>query len=97
MQRATIVLCPNEIVLLNLFLAKITQFDPDVIVGHNFFGYDLDVLLHRFKAHVPLIIRPRNLTANRRGLGLAASAFTIYPKERLPRMQSLAASSWTPT
>ena len=26
------------------------RFDPDVIVGHNFLGFDLDVLLHRMKA-----------------------------------------------
>lgn len=24
--------------------------DPDIIVGHNFAGFDLDVLLHRMKA-----------------------------------------------
>ena len=23
--------------------------DPDVIVGHNFIGFDLDVLLHRMR------------------------------------------------
>ncbi|CAG8512731.1 4847_t:CDS:10, partial [Acaulospora colombiana] len=30
-------------------LAIIKQNDPDVIVGHNFIGFDLDVLLHRMK------------------------------------------------
>jgi DNA polymerase alpha subunit A len=31
--------------------AKLNLDDPDVIVGHNFLGFDLDVLLHRMKAH----------------------------------------------
>ena len=31
-------------------LAKIHVADPDVIVGHNFAGFDLDVLLHRMKS-----------------------------------------------
>jgi hypothetical protein len=30
--------------------AKISEFDPDVLVGHNFMGFDLDVLLHRMQA-----------------------------------------------
>ncbi len=25
--------------------------DPDVLVGHNFIGFTLDVLLHRMKSH----------------------------------------------
>jgi DNA polymerase alpha subunit A len=28
----------------------IYRVDPDVIVGHNFLGYDLGVLLHRMRA-----------------------------------------------
>ncbi|KAG0267938.1 DNA-directed DNA polymerase alpha catalytic subunit pol1 [Linnemannia exigua] len=40
---------PSERVLLNLLLANIFRTDPDVIVGHNFVGFDLDVLLHRMK------------------------------------------------
>ncbi|CAG8582995.1 2831_t:CDS:10, partial [Diversispora eburnea] len=39
----------TEFALLNRFLAIIKQNDPDVIVGHNFVGFDLDVLLHRMK------------------------------------------------
>lgn len=30
---------------------QLQRFDPDVIVGHNFIGFDLDVLLHRMKHH----------------------------------------------
>jgi DNA polymerase alpha subunit A len=39
--------CQNEKSLLALLLAKIEEYDPDVLVGHNFIGFDLDVLLHR--------------------------------------------------
>ncbi|KAI9317482.1 DNA polymerase family B-domain-containing protein [Dichotomocladium elegans] len=38
-----------ESALLNYLIAKIGLVDPDVIVGHNFAGFDLDVLLHRMK------------------------------------------------
>ncbi|KAF9187397.1 DNA-directed DNA polymerase alpha catalytic subunit pol1 [Haplosporangium sp. Z 767] len=39
----------SERTLLNFLLASIFNTDPDVIVGHNFVGFDLDVLLHRMK------------------------------------------------
>ncbi|KAF9984327.1 DNA-directed DNA polymerase alpha catalytic subunit pol1 [Modicella reniformis] len=39
----------SERLLLNLLLARIRKTDPDVILGHNFVGFDLDVLLHRMK------------------------------------------------
>ena len=42
--------CPTERALLEFLLAKIKQLDPDVLVGHNFLGYGLDVLLHRMEA-----------------------------------------------
>ena len=31
----------------NSFAAKIQVLDPDVLMSHNFIGFDLDVLLHR--------------------------------------------------
>ncbi|XP_068733005.1 DNA polymerase alpha catalytic subunit-like [Montipora capricornis] len=37
----------SERALLGLFLAKIHRIDPDVLVGHDIYGFDLDVLLHR--------------------------------------------------
>ncbi|ORZ24563.1 DNA polymerase family B-domain-containing protein [Absidia repens] len=40
----------TESSLLNYLIARIHVCDPDVIVGHNFAGFDLDVLLHRMKA-----------------------------------------------
>jgi DNA polymerase alpha subunit A len=40
----------TELALLNLLIAKLHMHDPDVIVGHNFAGFDLDILLHRMKA-----------------------------------------------
>jgi len=39
----------NERALLSWFLAKMYSVDPDVIVGHNWMGFDLDVLLHRMQ------------------------------------------------
>jgi DNA polymerase alpha subunit A len=41
----------NERGLLNYVLAKLHQEDPDVILGHNIAGFDLDLLLTRMSAH----------------------------------------------
>ena len=41
----------NHYIHINILPAMMHRFDPDVLVGHNFIGYDLDVLLHRMKAH----------------------------------------------
>ncbi|ELU17443.1 hypothetical protein CAPTEDRAFT_228337 [Capitella teleta] len=37
----------SERALLGFLLAKFNKIDPDVIVGHDVFGFDVDVLLHR--------------------------------------------------
>uniref|UniRef100_A0A8C4VQ49 DNA polymerase n=1 Tax=Gopherus evgoodei TaxID=1825980 RepID=A0A8C4VQ49_9SAUR len=37
----------TERTLLGFFLAKIHKIDPDIIVGHNIYGFDLEVLLQR--------------------------------------------------
>ncbi|KAL1006634.1 hypothetical protein UPYG_G00074730 [Umbra pygmaea] len=37
----------TERTLLGFFLAKMHKIDPDVIVGHDIFGFDLEVLLQR--------------------------------------------------
>ena len=42
-------LCGSERALLNHLLNKLHQLDPDVLVGHNISGFDLDVLLHRLQ------------------------------------------------
>jgi len=34
---------------LNHLMIKLHQVDPDVLVGHNISGFDLDVLLHRLQ------------------------------------------------
>ncbi|KAK7051399.1 DNA-directed DNA polymerase alpha catalytic subunit pol1 [Paramarasmius palmivorus] len=39
----------NETMLLNSLLAAIHKADPDIIVGHDFLGVSLDVLLHRMR------------------------------------------------
>lgn len=38
---------PNEQALLNNFLAKLARYDPDVLIGHDMLGFQLDVLLAR--------------------------------------------------
>lgn len=38
---------PNERALLSFLVTRIANLDPDVIVGHNICGFDMDVLLHR--------------------------------------------------
>ena len=47
--KATITTLPNERALLNIFCAKLHHLDPDVIVGHNIRGFDIDVLTHRME------------------------------------------------
>ncbi|KAH9514082.1 DNA polymerase alpha catalytic subunit, partial [Bulinus truncatus] len=42
---------PGERGLLGYLLAKIHTFDPDLIVGHDIFGFDIDLLLHRISAN----------------------------------------------
>lgn len=44
-------LAKNERSLLTYVIARIYRLDPDVIVGHNFLGFDLGVLLHRMRAN----------------------------------------------
>ena len=41
----------NERALLSRLFAQIGQWDPDVIVGHNVWGYDMEVLLSRCIEH----------------------------------------------
>ena len=48
-QRGTIRLEKNEPMLLSAFLAKIQQYDPDVLVGHQLEGIDYSILLSRMR------------------------------------------------
>ncbi|XP_045609445.1 DNA polymerase alpha catalytic subunit [Procambarus clarkii] len=41
----------TERALLGFLLAKIHKIDPDIVVGHDIFGFDLNVLLHRISAN----------------------------------------------
>jgi len=45
---------PSEAAMLSAFLAKIGDFDPDVIVGHTVYGFDLEVLSSRLHAQKSL-------------------------------------------
>jgi len=49
--RGALVPLPNERALLNMFFQKLQVEDPDAIVAHNLFGFDLDVLLGRALHH----------------------------------------------
>ncbi|XP_063811770.1 DNA polymerase alpha catalytic subunit isoform X2 [Pseudophryne corroboree] len=46
-KNANIEIALTERTLLGFFLAKIHKIDPDVIVGHDIYGFDLEVLLQR--------------------------------------------------
>ena len=41
--------CKTERQLLNYFMVNLQKYDPDIVVGHNFVGFGLDILLHRMK------------------------------------------------
>ncbi|KAJ1730945.1 DNA-directed DNA polymerase alpha catalytic subunit pol1, partial [Coemansia sp. Benny D160-2] len=45
----TIEVAKTETALLNFFTAFMHRTDPDVVAAHNFYGFDLDVLLHRMQ------------------------------------------------
>ncbi|KAJ2926264.1 hypothetical protein H1R20_g10824, partial [Candolleomyces eurysporus] len=47
--KGTISPMQNERMLLSLLLGALNKVDPDVIVGHEFLGSSLDVLLHRMR------------------------------------------------
>jgi len=47
----TIKYAMDERALLNMLLLYIARMDPDVLVGHNIIGFDLDVLLHRMASN----------------------------------------------
>ena len=47
---AILAMQPNERALLTMLVCRLKELDPDVFVGHNFAGFDLDVLLHRMQA-----------------------------------------------
>lgn len=60
---------PNEQALLNNFLAKLARYDPDVLIGHDMFGFQLDVLLARMSfrrsrewSRLGRLIQRRNLS-----------------------------------
>lgn len=41
----------TERALLAFLLAKIHKIDPDIVVGHDIFGFDLSILIHRISAN----------------------------------------------
>lgn len=47
--KGSIATMKNERMLLNSLLINIHKADPDVLVGHDFLGVSLDVLLHRMR------------------------------------------------
>lgn len=40
--------CDTERALLGFIVAKVGKIDPDLIVGHDLQGGDIDAILHRF-------------------------------------------------
>jgi DNA polymerase alpha subunit A len=41
----------TERALLGFFLAKLFKLDPDLIVGHDLYGYGLELLMHRMNVN----------------------------------------------
>jgi len=41
----------NENALLGVFCSQVQKLDPDVILGHDLHGFQIEVLLHRMNAH----------------------------------------------
>jgi DNA polymerase alpha subunit A len=41
----------TERALLGFFLAKLYKLDPDLIVGHDLYGYWLELLVHRMNVN----------------------------------------------
>ncbi|BFZ06575.1 hypothetical protein BsWGS_09614 [Bradybaena similaris] len=49
--RMKVEITPGERGLIGFLLAKIHKLDPDLLVGHDIYGFDLDLLLHRISAN----------------------------------------------
>ncbi len=47
--RVNVLEFPNEKNMLTTFLSKITQLDPDAIVGHDLYGHTLDLIISRLR------------------------------------------------
>ncbi|KZP01754.1 DNA polymerase alpha catalytic subunit, partial [Calocera viscosa TUFC12733] len=48
-EKSKIITMKNERMLLGNLLATIHRYDPDILVGHDFLGVSLDILLHRLR------------------------------------------------
>ena len=44
---SNLAIASNETALISIFLSKLSLFDPDVIVGHNLYSGQLDLILNR--------------------------------------------------
>ncbi|CAM9549186.1 unnamed protein product [Ectocarpus fasciculatus] len=49
--KGAVVSLPNERALLSMFFSKLLREDPDILVSHNLFGFEFDVLLSRAVAN----------------------------------------------
>lgn len=47
----------SERSLLGFFLTKLFLLDPDLIVGHDLYGFTLDTLIHRIEHHKVIIVK----------------------------------------
>ncbi|XP_054978992.1 DNA polymerase alpha catalytic subunit [Sorex araneus] len=49
-KKVKVEIAATERTLLGFFLAKVHKLDPDIIVGHNIYGFELEVLLQRINS-----------------------------------------------
>ena len=71
---------PNERALLAMLTARLHLADPDVIVGHNIRGFDMDVLTHRMesnKINMWSKVRPANMFGGAIHLATRACAAAV--------------------
>lgn len=49
--KGAVISMPNERAMLSMFFSKLLREDPDILVSHNLFGFEFDVLLSRAVAN----------------------------------------------
>jgi DNA polymerase elongation subunit (family B) len=63
--------------MINRLMTEVHKLDPDVLVGHNISGFDLDVLLHRAQVLISLFFL-YFLSIQTIRLSLSTVLFSLY-------------------
>ena len=77
----------NEIALLNQLVAKVQSFDPDIIVAHNGYGAELEVIATRLACHgIPMWHKLSRLRREKNDLRTSMSGRFVVRKLTLGRL-----------